>query len=159
MNTLTGNEDVDVKIINTLDLHDLRHICQINLYVSNLCENHIDLKFKIKNVKNKVNHIISLINDKPFGIIIQPNNGNQNFKSFHDLMDNVNIKRERIDYMDDVTLSVLDNYIVQYIKIFFVSGNYRFSYYISRKGNLQAKHAASFSGSKSIKRIFTSYIL
>lgn len=85
MQSLTQNEDVDVKIINSLNLDDLRNVCSTNQYTSYLCNNHIDLKFKIKNIKDKVDETLKLINKTQFFI---PTNG-QNFGIFHQLLTNM----------------------------------------------------------------------
>ncbi len=86
MQTLTGNEDTDVKIINSLKLKDLRQICQLNNYAANLCENHIVLKNRIKNVKKIVNRILILVNERISGMVLTMNNEYQTFKVFNDLM-------------------------------------------------------------------------
>ena len=93
MNTLTGNEDTDVVIINSLNLNDLRTICSSNQYANNLCKNHIILKSRFNRVKQKATHIMSLINDAYTGIILQPIYMTK-FFSFNDIMNNIKMEEQ-----------------------------------------------------------------
>jgi len=101
MQPLTGTTDTDVQIIKSLNLDDLRNFCQMNQSASNLCHTNIDLQMKIKSVKDKVNHILTL---KKYEI-----NTNEKFLKFHLLLDHLHISTE--DEYDEMLLtSTIDNY-------------------------------------------------
>lgn len=114
MNTLTGNEDVDVKIINSFNLEDLRRVCQMNQYAANLCENHDILKHRIKQTKQKVEYVLGLINNRITGIVLQSNDETEIFQSFHDLMNKINITEPN----DLHPSNVYNDYIVFNIKLY-----------------------------------------
>jgi hypothetical protein len=130
MNTLTGNEDVDVKIINSFNLEDLRRVCQMNQYTANLCENHITLKSRIKQTKQKVEHVLELINSRVSGVILQPNDETETFQSFHDLMNKINITEPASeDDPNDLHPSIIFNdFTVFNITIYKNLKNYKFVY-------------------------------
>jgi hypothetical protein len=88
MNTLfpTYNYDIDLEYLLLLNLNDLNNACATNKYTSNLCKNSIILKKKFKKINNKINKIINQVNQREFGIILQPNIEGQQFKSFLDIM-------------------------------------------------------------------------
>ena len=93
--------DTDVVIISNLTLDDVRHVCQMNRYASNLCENHITLNSKLKFVKNKVKHVMHLIDTKLTGVLLQPEYEYEKFITFHHLMNKLNITEPDDDDSED----------------------------------------------------------
>lgn len=130
MQTLTGNEDVDVAIINSFNLDDLRRICQLNQYTANLCENHIVLKMRIKEIKQKVRQILLLINNRVSGMIFQPNDESEIFQTFHDVMNKLDINEpaNQDDPNDLHPSDIFNEYTVFNIKIYKIDGSYKFVY-------------------------------
>lgn len=87
---LTGNEDVDVKIMLSLTLSDIRLICQTSQYASKLCKA-MDLNRKFKTVNKKVDYILSLIDKREYGLKLQTEKEFEPFKMFNDIMLQINI--------------------------------------------------------------------
>lgn len=50
MKILTGNKDVDYKILNNLNVIDLSKLCRINTYTQELCNNKIFWTNKFQNI-------------------------------------------------------------------------------------------------------------
>ena len=117
MTTLTGNEDTDVEIINSLNLDDLRSVCRTNQYASNLCQNHITLKSRINNIKKKVTNIMSLITDGYYMIILQPYYGIK-FRNFHKIMNNIEIIELASPEGDLHPSNIFNNYKVELLRVF-----------------------------------------
>ncbi len=88
---ITGTQDVDVKIFESFDLEDLRKICQVDPSINYLCKTHINLQNRMKNAIKKAEYIISLINNRVSGIILQPYHETEDFESFHQLMKSCHI--------------------------------------------------------------------
>lgn len=63
-NTLTGNKDVDERLILSLDYQNAQNICNTNFYASQLCKNSIILQHKIKQAHHNANKIINLTQEK-----------------------------------------------------------------------------------------------
>ena len=133
MNTLTGNTDTDVNIINSLTLQELRLFCRINSYSSDLCQNHIVLKSRMNHVKKKVDHLLNLINTRENGILLSMNDEYQTFKVFNDLMISIKISDDAQPEDDEQNpSSVLNDHIVYTIQLYKYSQGYIFQYYLGR---------------------------
>lgn len=138
MTTLTGKVDTDVVIINSLTLDDVRQVCQMNKYAANLCENHITLKSKFKFVKNRVNHVMNLIDNKLTGVLLQPEYEYEKFITFHSLMNNLNITEPVFDDDDDDSEDpvhpsmIFNNFIVTEIRCTSVDDYYTVVYGLNK---------------------------
>ena len=130
METLTNNQDTDVVIINSLNLQELRQVCQMNKYAANLCENHIILKNRIKNVKHIVNRVLDLIENRIMGLTLNMNNEEQTFKDFNDLMVSININDGEKEENNENPSSIYNNFIVFNLVIFKYGQSYIFKYYM-----------------------------
>lgn len=128
--TLTGNEDTDAIIINSLNLQDLRNVCGINKYAADLCQNNIMLKYKIKSIKERVNKIMTLVKKyKDTGIIIQPYE-HMKFKFFNTLMKKINVEQssESYDNYNDRQPDNLNHYFIDNIRITYDTDHYNILY-------------------------------
>lgn len=132
--TLTGNEDTDVMIINSLTLKELRNVCQINQYTSDLCANHIDLKSRFKNVKKIVNRIVNLIKNRVMGVTLNMNDEKEKFKVFNDLMIELGISddADKEDEDEENPSNVFNQHIVFHLEIFKYGQGYILQYYMGR---------------------------
>ena len=146
MDTLTGHQDTDVVIIDSLNLRELRQVCQMNKYAANLCENHIILKNRIKNVKHIVNRVLDLIEDRILGITLNMNNEKQTFKDFNDLMVSINIDDGEKEENNENPSSIYNNFIVFNLKIFKYGEIYIFEYYMGEDiYEIESKNIIVFS--------------
>lgn len=112
---LTGNKDTDARIITSLKLTDLEQICRINKYTSNLCKNHIDVQYKIKNAEKLVARAITIINDRSKGLLLQTINEFETFNIFYNLSEKLNMP-EPTEEGDDFQL-YYKNYYIYSIRI------------------------------------------
>ncbi len=126
MFSLTGNVDTDAIIMSSLSLDDVRRICQINQYAANLCTNHLKSKFKY--VKNKVTHVMNLIDSKVNGVLVQPDNEYETFATFHDLMNTLNITEPTFNEFEEHPSMVYNTFVVIYLRCIPDDINYQIVY-------------------------------
>lgn len=104
-NNFTGNPDIDIVILSSLSLTDIRSACQSNKYTATLCKNPI-IKNKLEKAQKKADKILNIINHREYGIKLQLNNENQIFDPFLDIMDDLN-SNYYPDYSEKSPLTVL----------------------------------------------------
>src|SRR5438105_4571978 len=86
--SLTGNDDVNAKILLSFSYQDCMNTCHANKYMNALCHNNIDLRRKLSHAKDKAWFIIHLFDKgkdrKRF--ILQSLNENEPFTSFEHIL-------------------------------------------------------------------------
>lgn len=87
MNTLTSIEDVDINIISSLSLIDVRSVCRSSKYTADLCKKSILLRNKLQKAQKKADKILYIINSREYGIKLQMSNENQPCYPFIDIME------------------------------------------------------------------------
>lgn len=113
---LTGNDDVDINILLSLNLKDLRYICQTNKYASYLCKNK-----KISNqlimYQNKSESIIDIIKKRDgFSVYFNTFNVYATLNKYYDIIKDLNLDFIQ-EYSDDQSIDdLLDDPII-YIEI------------------------------------------
>ena len=98
---LTGNEDVDITIISSLKLEDIRNMCQSSTYATKLC-NHLNKKFR--KVDKKVNYILDLLNKRKNGLKFNTFDEYEKLNTFNEIIKRIN---DNV-LIDDLTL---DDYV------------------------------------------------
>ncbi|HSW76950.1 MAG TPA: hypothetical protein VLG50_07880 [Candidatus Saccharimonadales bacterium] len=96
---LTGIEDTNVKIIENLNLRELRQVCQTNKYILNLCQTNTMLKRKMNKVNKRVNRIMNILStrDDIIDIKLLLNNKNQTFNDFFNILNKLSILSFYVD--------------------------------------------------------------
>jgi len=91
--SLTGNDDVNAKILLSFSYQDRMNACQANQYINTLCHNNIDLRHKLTHAKNKANFIIHLFDQGKYRkqFILQNLDENEPFTSFETILHYMNI--------------------------------------------------------------------
>jgi hypothetical protein len=102
----TGNKDIDVTIITSLNLQDLRRICQIDQYTLKLCKNDIVIKHKINQAEKNVNNTLDTLY-KSKQVAIKPKY-ELNFDDLYNLLSKlkINSKSNLIDFKNRTLHSI-----------------------------------------------------
>jgi hypothetical protein len=126
----TGQRDTDVYILSQLSLQNLRQTCQINQYLSNLCQNDADLKFKIKLAQHQINQFLNILKQRQL-VILQPTSSQESFKSFRSILDYIDAD---IDLGDDTieTLDYYNRFFVYFLELLYIphSNQYFITFYL-----------------------------
>lgn len=112
---LTGNEDVDINILSSLNLNDLRNVTNVNQY-SQSYKNNMILKRQLKIVQNKVDDVIYMLktNKRQYGLYLNPYQEDLNMTLFYDAM---NINKN-------------NNLYVKYIHILFYNTKFLLTFHL-----------------------------
>lgn len=119
--SFTRIDDTDIYIMLHLNLDDLRNYCYMNQQASKLCKTNVELKMKINRVKDKVDSIINIVDQKKYSILT-----NQEFGVFKPLIKDLHPSDEYSEMLldslniHDTTFHIDIVKIVNYHIMFFV---------------------------------------
>ena len=113
--TLTGNADIDEKLILSLDCEDSLNICRTNHYAYQLCKNSILLQHKIKQAREKSTHVLNIIKQRSwYGVILEMNDPGDSYNELQKILHYLHLQHDVDEVVVDHVLRINISRIMSY---------------------------------------------